>query len=282
MGTDLKIGVALGGGGVRGLAHIPALEVIDDCGIKPAALAGTSMGSIVGALYAGGLSGREIRALVEDHIITRDDKLADIYRKKAELLKWLSAVRPSLGNRGLLRADGFLHYLLEQIGADQFEDLTIPFSVMAADFYRGAPAVFDQGPLLPAIRASMSIPGVFVPVELDGRVLVDGGVVNNLPYDLLWKDCDIVIAIDVAPTRDPNENDVPNLIDATLGMFDILVDRVTDAMREERPPTLYVRPTLIGIRTLEFDKIDDVLEQAQPAMEDLRDRLRQLLEEARA
>jgi NTE family protein len=250
----MKVGVALGGGGVRGLAHVLALETMDTCGITPTAMAGTSMGSIVGALYASGQSGKEIREGIEQHIITRGDRFKDIYRKKGDLIKWLKIVRPAWGSSGLLKADGFLHYLLEEIRVDTFED-----------------------ELLPAIRASMSIPGIFVPVEHNGKILVDGGVVNNLPYELLLDECDVTIAIDVAATREVGETKPPNLIDATLGMFDILVDRVTENMMKERPPTIYFRPKLVGIRTLDFEKIKTVFEQAQPAMEELKTKLEQVL-----
>jgi NTE family protein len=273
----VKVGVALGGGGVRGFAHVLALETIDACGLIPTALAGTSTGAIIGALYASGRSGKEIREVVEQHIITRSYGLKAIYRKKGNLLKWLSAVRPAWKGRGLLKADGFLQYLIEEIGISTFEELKIPLHVTATDFYRGEPVVFNTGELLPALRASMSIPGIFVPVEHNGKILVDGGVVNNLPYDLLVDKCDVTIAIDVAPTREVEEAKPPNIIDATLGMFDIMVDRVTECRIKERPPTIYVRPKLVGIRTLDFEKMEFVLEQAQPAMEEFKTKLEQVL-----
>lgn len=262
----MKTGVALGGGGVRGLAHVLALETIDGCGISPKALAGTSMGAIIGALYASGRSGKDIRELVERHMVFRGDGIREIYRKKEALLKVLTALRPAWKKSGLLRADGFLHYLLDEIQADTFEDLKIPLRVVATDFYRGEAVVFDSGPILPAIKASMSIPGIFVPVEHEGRILVDGGLVNNLPYDLLAGECDATIAVDVAPTREPDESGAPNIIDATLGMFDILVERVVARGLEDRPPTVYVHPKLVNIRTLDFEKIKVVFEQARPAM----------------
>lgn len=271
------VGIALGGGGVRGLAHVAALQTIDACGITPKILAGTSMGAIIGALYASGRSGRQIRDLVEQHSVTQNDGLRDLYAKKRGLLKWLHAVRLSWEGSGLLKADGFLQYLIEQMEVDTFEGLKIPLRVVATDFYSGAPVVFDSGPLFPALKASMSIPGVFVPVELDGRILVDGGMSNNLPYDLVADECDITIAIDVAPTRVREDAEPPNMLDATLGMFDILVEHITRAMIEARPPTIYVHPRLVGIRILEFDEADAVFEQALPAMVDLEKRIRELL-----
>jgi len=271
----MKVGVALGGGGVRGFAHVLALQTIDACGIVPEALAGTSMGAIIGALYASGRKGTEIRAFVENHVVEEDDKLEDLFKKRDRLIKWLSALKPAWDGSGLLKADGFLHYLLDEIHAERFEDLEIPLRVVATDFHRGEPVVFDSGELLPAILASMSIPGIYVPVEHEGRVLVDGGLVDNLPYDLL-DDCDVTVAVDVAPTRDPDETEPPNMIDATIGMFDIFVDRAVERMRQERPPTIYLRPRLTGIRTLDFEKAETVFEQARPTMEELREALERM------
>ncbi len=269
----MRVGLALGGGGVRGLAHVLALETMDACGIRPTHLAGTSMGAIIGALYASGRSGQAIREMVAQHIVSRGDSLREKLRKKADLVRWLSTLRPAWGRKGLLSADHFLHYLLEEIRVSAFEELQIPMKVVATDFYRGEPVVFGSGDLLTAIRASMTLPGIFVPVEHDGKVLVDGGVVNNLPHDLLPDDCDVTIAVDVAPTREPGETDPPNVIEAILGMFDILVERATEERLRAHRPTIYIRPRLIDIPTLDFEKIEEVWEQSRPAMETLRKEL---------
>jgi len=274
----MKVGVALGGGGVRGLAHVLALEAIDVCGIRPTMIAGTSMGAIIGAVYASGRSGQEIREDIQQRFITENFK--DIYRKKGDLIKWLSTVRLSWGRNGLLRADGFLQYLLEEIQVDTFEELQVPLRVVATDFHSGQPFLFQSGELRPAMLSSMSIPGIFVPVTHEGHMLVDGGVVNNLPYDLLEPECDVTVAIDVIPPRAPALQDErePNLIDITLGVFDILVQRVTDAKLEKHPPTIYIRPNLSGNRMLDFEKAGTVFDQAAPAMDVLREKLTNLLE----
>ena len=268
-----EVGVALGGGGVRGFAHVPALEMIDECKVVPAAIAGTSMGAIIGALYASGKSGREIRRIAEEHSLTSDDGLKEIIAKKDALLGWLRAVRLSWKGKGLLRADGYVRFLFEQMDAETFDDLEIPLRVVATDYHSGEPFVFDEGPLRPALVASMSIPGVFVPVEHEGRLLVDGGVSNNLPYDLLAGACDVTVAVDVAPTRGLEDAGGPNLFDATLAMFDILVERMTQFKIEDRPPSVYVHPKLVGIRVLEFEKVQEVFDQAEPAMTEFRARL---------
>ncbi len=274
----MNIGVALGGGGVRGLAHILALEVIDELGIKPAVISGTSMGAIIGALYASGMSGKEIRERVNQHIIMKEDSVASIYKKKENLFKWLKVIRPSVTGSGLLKADGLMRLLLESLQTETFEDLQIPFKVLATDYMLGEAVVFNEGPLLPAIRASMSIPGVFVPVEMDGRILVDGGLTDQVPYDVLLEECDITVAIDVGPTREKTVSKPPSALEATLGMFDIVVDQVVAAQLRERPPSIYIRPVLTGVKVLDFDKIESVYEQAASAMGELRTALKEVLE----
>ena len=275
---DPTIGLALGGGGVRGMAHLLALEALDDCNVQPCAIAGTSMGAIIGALYASGLTGAEIRAGVDRHIIRKSDDFKDILAKKSDLLKWLKLATPTLRRGGFLNADGFLHYLLELIEVRTFEELKIPLSVVATDFWSGEAVVFNSGELLPALKASMAIPGVFAPVTIDDQVLVDGGVANNLPYDIIADHCDFSIAIDVAPTRRPGDkkdkNKVPGMLDSVLGMFDILVEQTVRHRMMVTPPSLYLQPKICGVRTLDFDQIEVVFEQATPAMKKFRQQLK--------
>jgi len=275
----MRVGVALGGGGVRGLAHILALEVIDELGIKPVAISGTSMGAIIGALYASGLSGKEMRTLLGAHMISSEDNFSSIYKKKENLIKWLKVFKPSLTGSGLLKVDGFMRYLMEVVRAETFEELKIPLQVVATDYHLGEAVIFSEGPLLPAIRASMSIPGVFVPLEHEGHILVDGGLTNQVPYDVLQESCDITVAIDVGPTREKESAGLPSAMDATLGMFDILVDQIVATQLKECPPTIYIRPILKGIKVLDFDKIESVYEQATPAMDKLGTVLKTLLAE---
>ncbi|MCV6604669.1 MAG: patatin-like phospholipase family protein, partial [Porticoccaceae bacterium] len=175
---------------------------------------------------------------------------------------------------GFLNADGALQYLLELIEVRTFEELKIPLQVVATDYWSGEAVVFDSGELLPALKASMAIPGVFPPVEIDNRVLVDGGIVNNLPYDLLPDFCSQSIAIDVAPTREPeSDQPVPGLLDAVLGTFDILLENADRQRLAQSPPSVYLKPQISGVRTLDFDAIESVFEQAAPAMSGFRQQL---------
>ncbi|MDF1851974.1 MAG: patatin-like phospholipase family protein [Verrucomicrobiales bacterium] len=274
----MRIGLALGGGGVRGLAHLRVLEVLDEMGVKPSLIVGTSMGAIVGSMYAAGYSGSQLREGVRELIISKEDRPGDLWRRKSSLLKWFQFFRLKNGRQAVLSPNGFLEFLLENMGVKTFEELKIPFRAIATDFYREEEVVFSSGDILPAIKASMSIPGVFEPVVHEGRVLVDGGVVNNLPYRDLKKECDAVIAVDVIPSRDPEETDPPSLTDSVMGMFDSLMNEVVRFKLRESPPDIYYRPDLHGVRTLDFDKIEQVYQQTDESIDRFREDLKALLE----
>lgn len=265
-----RIGLALGGGGVRGLAHIPILEVLDDLNCKPCAIAGTSMGAIIGALYASGMSGREIRERVKKHIITKDDNWRDVIDKRAGLLKWVNALALEMGRGGLIKADRFLNYLFDEIKRTTFEELDIPLIVVAADYWNAREVILETGALLPAIKASMAVPGVFAPVSIGGKVLVDGGVVNLVPYEHVMERCDLTIAVNVGRVRDTGKGEIPSTLEAILGTFDILQSAALDLKLKHRKPDIYVRPEISHIRMFDFGKVEDVFEQARPAVDRLR------------
>lgn len=261
---------------MRGLAHLSVLEVLDDLGVRPVAIAGTSMGAIVGSLYAAGFSGKQLREGVRELIISREDRPGDVWRKKRSLVNWFRFFRLKRGGEAVLSPDGFLDFLTENLGVETFEELEIPFRAIATDFYRESEVVFSRGALRPAIKASMSIPGVFEPVVHEGRVLVDGGVVNNLPYQNLMEECDAVIAVDVIPLRDREETTPPSLTNAIMGMFDTLMNDVTRFKLKESRPAIYYRPNLRGIRTLDFDKIEEVYEKTGETIDHFRKEVREL------
>jgi NTE family protein len=267
-----RIGLALGGGGARGLAHIPVLETLDELGIRPAAIAGTSIGSIMGALYASGLSGSEIRELV-DRLLLRDiEKVSDVFTRK-DLLKSLSMIDPSFKRGSLIKGEKFVRFLSESMNCSAFEELQIPLSISTTDYTSGTECVFRSGDLLSAVRASMAIPGIFSPVERDGKLLIDGGLVNPLPYNLLPKQCDLVIAVDVSGSLErPNKK--PDFVEASLDSFDIVQSSLIAEQVRRDPPDIYLKPDLQGIRILEFNKAKKIFEQSESIRDDLKWKLK--------
>ncbi len=273
----MNVGIALGGGGVRGLAHLSILQVLDELHVRPAVISGTSMGAIVGALYASGISAREIREGIERHLILKHDTWRDVIGKREGLLKLVYAFKPVFSGSGLIDAQGILNFLLSEIKAASFEGLAIPLLVVAADYWSAEEVVFEKGALLPAIQASMAVPGVFSPVSLEGRIMVDGGVVNLVPYDLLMDRADCIIAVNVSRVRLAGGDEIPNALESVLGTFDIMQTTMLAAKLKKLKPDIYVWPQISGVRMLDFGKIEEVFAQAAPAAEELRKELLQVL-----
>ena len=269
------IGLALGGGGARGLSHILVLETLDELGIRPHRIAGTSFGAVIGALYASGLSGKEIRKLVY-HWQTPKPAKRDAKLHRHDLRRWASLLDPSFDRGGLFKGEKIIRFLSDHIKCTTFDKLEIPLCVVAADYGDGAEIVFESGNLLSAVRASMAIPGVFTPVERDGRLLLDGGVVNPLPYNLLQDECDAVIAVDVGGARHEDETHRPSFFDTVMGGFEIMEASMIRYRLNANPPDIYLKPDIRDIGLLEFYKADEIFEQAQPIKEDLRSKLKSL------
>ncbi len=178
------LGLALGGGGMRGIANIGVLKALTQAGIVPDYIAGTSMGGIIAALYATGLSIAEIEVEAL-HLAKRSQVV--------KLVDWLP------GRRGLMKGQNIYNYLTRLIGDNiTFDDLQLPIALTAVDLIHRDEVVLRAGRVVDAVRASMAVPGVFEPVELAGRRLVDGGVLNNVPADVARDlGADVVIAVDV-------------------------------------------------------------------------------------
>jgi NTE family protein len=272
----MKIGLALGGGGVRGLAHIAVLEALDEMGIRPGVISGTSMGAIIGAIYASGMSGKEIKERVSGHLILKDDTLRDIVAKRNTLLKLVKAFSLELPRGGIINAQGFFEYLFSEIKKRTFKELEIPLLVIAADYWTAEEVVFEKGDLLPALQASMAVPGVFAPVAVGGRVLVDGGVVNLVPYDHLLKRVDFTIAVDVSSVRSPGKKEIPGTIESVLGAFNIMQASAMAEKMKISKPDIYVKTEIQGVRMLDFSKTDEIFLQAKPAVDLLRKKLKSL------
>lgn len=245
-----RIGLALGGGGARGIAHIPYIQALDALGLKPHIISGTSIGAIVGGLYASGMSGQGLEKLLKSMGFKELTQLVDL---------------ALLSDRALIKGKGIEDFLQEQIGTSRFEDLDIPLKIVATDFWNRTPVVFQSGELITAIRASISLPAVFEPVTHEGRVLVDGGALNPVPYDIIRDECDILIAIDVNGTRAPSgEGKLPRMFDNIMGTFETMQTSIEYYKQLASPPDLLIRPPLVNIGVLEFHKLETILKHAQP------------------
>jgi NTE family protein len=269
----MKIGLTLGGGGVRGLAHVPILEALDDLGVKPDIISGTSVGAIIGALYASGMSGKDIREHIFRYLILKDDTWRDIVAKKSDLLKWVSAFSAGMPRGGFMKTQRFIEYLFSEIKKSAFEDLEIPLLVIAAEYWTAQEVVFETGALLPALQASMAVSGVFAPVSIDGKVLIDGGVVNLVPYDHLLERVDFTIAVDVSKVRQNGHHRIPGAFESVLGAFNIMQTSALAEKMKYKKPDIYLQPEIQDVRMFDFGKAADIFLQAQPAVDLLRKQL---------
>jgi NTE family protein len=271
-----RIGLALGGGGARGLAHILIFEALEELGIRPWRIAGTSIGAVMGALYAAGLSSGQIRTMIDELTVSRDESwLESLFNER--LTKWLEFfdLRDSYG--GLVSTRGFVDYLLETMGKTRFNQLEIPLKIVATDFWNREQVVFRRGELGPAIAASMAIPGVFAPVEHEGRVLVDGGLVNPLPYDVIMDACDLTIAVDVQGRVIPRKGEAPTYFETTFNSMQIMAATLTRAQLDARPPDIYLKPDIQDVRVLDFYRFEEIFRQTQPAKAALKRELQRRL-----
>lgn len=266
--TRIDIGLVLGGGGARGLAHLGVLKALEELNLRPIAISGCSMGAVIGALYSAGNTIAEMEAIA-DHIE---------YRK----LIYFGEYGGMIGWQGI-------EALLQQYLPQSFADLSIPLSMTAVDVQAGQLVILRDGELVTAVRASSALPGILSPVKYQGRYLIDGGLLNNLPVDIIRvMTLAPVIAVDVAapPNRQLNfEPEQPTLFDTATALmtgktnpFDQLLkrnltielfmkafdipQRVINEMRINiQPPELLIRPPLdahFGIES--FHRANEIIE----------------------
>jgi NTE family protein len=263
-----RIGLALGGGGAKGLAHILMLETLDEMGIRPHVIAGTSIGAIIGALYAAGLSGKEIRAQIEQFFVDQSEAERKLFALPKSL-RWLDFIDPAFAGGGLLDSSDFIAWLGEVLPTSNFRGLEIPLKVITAELLSGREVIMKSGALLPALQASMAVPGVFPPVEVKGHSLVDGGVANPLPYDRVQEDCDIVIAIDVSGSRSLPDGETLSSMGVLLQSFTAMSRNILIEKLKRQRPAVYIKPDIRNVKILEFYKAHEVFEQARPAQRQL-------------
>lgn len=226
--APLRLGLVLGSGGARGLAHIPVLETLDRMKIRPVQIAGTSIGAILGAAYAAGASGADLRALALREFRNRTEVMTKLFQ--ARVGRFADLWRGGLGNPVLVDGANILERFLPDKLPERFEDLSIPLAVVAADVHRLERIVIDSGPLVPAVSASMAIPGLIKPVIHSHRVLVDGGTVDPVPVTAITADVDLILAIDVARAapRDDSER-IPGPVEMGFRVFDLMQTALSEA-----------------------------------------------------
>lgn len=274
MSTKKTIALALGGGGARGIAHLHVVEVLDELGLKPDIIAGSSIGSIVGAGIAAGLSGQEIR-----------DHMEFVFSKPAEIVRRIWSTRPhgldELWRSGLrisqFNVEKILNAFLPKSVPDQFSELKIPLLVTACDFYKSSEVIISEGDLNSALAASSAIPPLFKPVKREGRILIDGGIFNPVPFDLVDGKADIVIAVDVVGTPTGDYDHMPSTLEAVFGSNQLMMQAITANKLTHKQPDIFLRPDIHGVGVIDFMKFHKILKQSDHIREELKRSLDGLL-----
>ncbi len=286
------IGLVLGGGGARGAAHIGVLKVLERERVPICRIAGTSMGSVVGGLYASGYSPAEIEAILASidwkEVLNDDPPREDFpMRRKNDTLRYLMNARLGVRDgaiqfpRGVIQGQKLLLLLrrltLHTWQTPDFDHLPIPFRAIATDIVSGEQVLFAEGDLALAIRASMSVPAAFAPMRIDGRLMVDGGIVNNVPVDIAYAmGADRVIAVDVGATL-AGEGDLNSPFSITMQMLDVLMkQRTAEVLAKMSPEDIQIQPQLGDLGSAAFDRSLEAVPLGEAAAELQLARLRRL------
>ena len=251
-----KVGLALGGGAVRGAAHLGVLEVLEREGIRPDFVAGVSAGSALGAVYCAGLDLDEMKRLALE-------------------LQWRKLGRVTLSRLGLFDGRRIEEYLEEVIGPLHFEELEIPLATVAVDIVNGELVVLKEGLVAPAVRASCAVPGIFTPLERGEQMLVDGGVLNNVPVSVAREmGADYVIAVDLFPFTIQGAKP-RNLFE----MFHLsLYTLRRPAHREASGADCLIVPPIGQFNLVDFSQVGALIEKGREAAEDKIEQIKQDLE----
>ena len=250
----MKIGLALGGGGARGIAHLGVWQRLQELGIPIHCIAGTSIGAIAGAIIA---AGRVEEALA--------------WCKMSSWRKLPGLIFDRLTTKAIFSGRRVEKKLRQIIAAEKFADLAMPYAAVATDLNTGEAVVMQDGDLISAVRASMSIPGVFSPIERDGRVLVDGQFVNPVPVSVCRAlGADVVIAVDVNPLEDPataKPFKKLRITDVLLKSFGILNYELTRRELAVNKPDVLIRPDVGKVVALDFRRVGPLVEIGRQAVD---------------
>ena len=287
------IGLVLSGGGARGAAHVGVIRVLEELNIPIDCITGTSMGSIIGGLYASGMTSDEL----EQTLLTLDwdDALQDNppredrpFRRKLEDEDFLVKAAPGISDKGELKLpSGLLQgqrlgLVIKQLTLpvaeiNDFDQLSIPYRAVATDIVTGHEVVLGSGDLATAMRASMSVPGAFSAVEIDGKLLVDGGMANNIPVSVAREmGADIVIAVDIS-TPLATRDEIKNVLSITAQLSGFLTNANAEVSRASLTDNdILIVPDLGNITSADFDRADDAIPTGRVATEEKIPQLRRL------
>jgi len=275
LSNEKTFALALGGGGARGIAHIAVLEALDEIGRKPAAIAGTSIGALIGAAYAAGMSGKDIRRFVVALAHNRTEVFRRLIATRASTFANLFNI--GFGSATLVDAEKFCAQFLPDKVPEDFGALEIPLTIIATDLYRRRQAVFSAGPLRPVLAASIALPTVMRPVVVEDRVLIDGGATNPLPFDQLRGRADVVVAVDISGEPREERRDIPNPWECLLNTVLVMGNAITSEKVKHAAPDLIVRPRVGRFRALDFLQASAILRASEPAKAELKQKLTALL-----
>jgi NTE family protein len=271
-----SVALALGGGGARGLAHIGVAEALDEMGITPVAIAGTSIGAIIGAGYAAGMSGREMRRYAIHVAHNRTDVMRRMMRARAGKLSAIFG--GGLGDATRLDAELLCEQFLPEALPQNFSELSIPLTVITSDLYRRREVPFSEGPLRRALAASISLPTIMRPVEVDGQVLVDGGATNPLPFEHLRGRADVIVAVEISGPVSADQREVPNALECLYATVLVMTHSIISEKLRHGAPDLFLQPKVGSFRALGFLQASAILRAADPVKAEFKERLEKLLE----
>lgn len=253
-----RVGLALGGGAARGFAHVGVIQVLEEAGIKPALVVGTSAGSLVAALYASGRTGPQLQAVAID-------------MDEAAFADWTLPIF----NRGLLRGEALARYVNTRVGHRLMENMAVPLGIVATDLQTGQGVLFRRGDTGMAVRASSAVPAVFLPVRISGQEYVDGGLVSPVPVRYAREmGADVIVAVDISSEPEGNPSGDP--LQILLQTFAIMGKSINSW--ELREAEVVVRPALRGVGSGDFTARRRAIEAGRAAMLAALPRLRQAME----
>lgn len=264
------VALALGGGGARGLSHISILQALDDMGVRPVAMAGASIGAIIGAAYAAGFSGAEIREHAEG-ILANPLQLAQ--RLLYSRARGRNGLFKGFAHPLLIDGERFLEAFWPQGMPERFEDLQIPLTVVATDFHHRREVTFSEGALRTAVAGSMSLPGAVRATKSDHGYLVDGGLVNPLPYDHLIGKADIVVAVNVSGNSGVEDMRAPSPLQTMIVATQILMSAISARMIEDNPPDVLIAPDVHQYLALDLFKTKRIFAAGDACRDALREGL---------